>query len=132
MPTIARLATVTTIEITSAMLRQRMKSRFVLSGTSFRSFIDASDMQNAGTLSLHPNGDEHPREIDGREHRGDDADHKDDGETADRPGTEVPHQHGGDDVGDVRVDDRRRGFLVARLDRIEALPPASLLLADAL
>src|SRR5215204_4368018 len=111
---------------------QRMKSMFVLSGTSFRSFIAASDVKHAGPLASHPQGDEHPREIDGREDRGDDADHKHDREAADRPGSEVPHEHRGDDVRDVCVEDRGRGFPVARLDGVERLSSAPLLLAYSL
>src|SRR5262245_3558476 len=88
-PTMAKLAIVTTIEMTSARLRQRMKSRLVLSGTSFRSFMCASDMQYARPLAPHPDGDEHSREIDGSEHRRDDSDHQYDGKAPDRARAEV-------------------------------------------
>src|SRR5688572_11460939 len=85
-----RLATVASIDRISARLRHRMKSMFVLSGTSFRSFIfQASDMQFARPLAAHPEGDEHSREVHGREDRSDDADHQDDGEPADGAGAEV-------------------------------------------
>src|SRR5215211_5400950 len=127
-----RLATVRTTDSRRPTFRQRMKSMFVLSGTSFRSFIAASDVKHAGPLASHPQGDEHPREIDGREDRGDDADHKHDREAADRPGSEVPHEHRGDDVRDVCVEDRGRGFPVARLDGVERLSSAPLLLAYSL
>jgi hypothetical protein len=39
-PTVTRLATVAMIDRISAILRHPMKSRLVLSGTSFKSFID--------------------------------------------------------------------------------------------
>ena len=133
-PTSARLATVAMIDRTSARLRQRMKSMLVLSGTSFSSFIGPVPqmLSTRGPLALDPERDQHPGEVDRGEHRGDDADHQHDREAADRAGAEIEHQHGGDDVGDVGVEDRGRGFLVARLERVEHLAAAPLLLADAL
>src|SRR5688572_21012616 len=131
-PTSNRLATVSNSDSMSPTLRQRMKSMFVLSGTSFRSFISASDMQHARTLPPHPKGDEHPREVHGREDRSDDADHQHHGKPADWARPEVPHEHGRDDVRDVCVEDRGRGFLVARFDRVERLAAAPLLLAYSL
>src|SRR5918997_1392290 len=95
-PTTTRLATVTSIDSASARLRQRMKSRFVLSGTSFSSRILTSDIEHARPLPPHPEGHQHSRKIDSSKDRGDDSDHEDDREAPDRSGAEVPHQHGRD------------------------------------
>src|SRR5438132_11515790 len=98
------------IERISARLRQRMKSMFVWSGTSFRSFIaPTSNVQFARAGAADPQRYQHAGEIDGGEHRGDDADEQHDGEAAHRPRTEISHDSGGNDVGHVGVEDRAKG-----------------------
>src|SRR5690242_20533714 len=119
---------------TSATLRQRMKSRFVFSGTSFRSFIwlIASNVQFARTRAADPQRDQHAGEIDGGEHRRNDADQKHDREAADRSRAEIGHDRSRDDVGDVGVENGAESFLVAGLDRVEQPPPAPDFLAYSL
>src|SRR5687767_6233042 len=134
-PTMARLAMVAISDRTSARLRHRMKSMLVLSGTSFKSFMSSDpplDVERLWPGAPNPQNDQHPGEIDRRVDRCDDADQKHDGEAADRSRPEIEHQGGRDRVGDIGVENRGRGFPVARFQGVEHPPPAAQFLADSL
>src|SRR5689334_18992255 len=106
-------ATVAISDSTSARLRQRMKSMFVWSGTSLSSFISrASNVERPRACAADPERNQHAREIDGGEHRGDDADEEHDREAADRARTEIGHNRRRDDVGHVGVEDGAEGLVI--------------------
>src|SRR5215471_17387272 len=110
--------TVTISDSTNAMLRQRMKSRLVWSGTSFSSFIvQALNMQFARPDAPDPQRHQHAGEIDRGEHRGHNADQQDHGETAYRAGAEISHDRRRYDMGHVGVENRPEGLVIAGLDR---------------
>src|SRR4249919_2862739 len=104
-PTSTRLPTVAMIDRMRAILRHFMNSMLVLSGTSLSSFmwLFPLDVDGARALGLDPQRHQHPGEIHRREYRRDDADQQHDREAADRAGTEIHHQRGGDGVGDIGV-----------------------------
>jgi hypothetical protein len=54
---------------------------------------------------------------------GGDADHHHDREAAHRAGAEVEEQQAGNHVGDVGIEDRGAGFVIAVLDRVHHPPP---------
>ena len=76
--------------------------------------------------------DQAAREQHRREHRGQDAEAVHHGEAAHRPGAEREQRDAGDQRGDVGVEDRAPGALVAGVDRRLRRGAAAQLLADAL
>ena len=110
-----------------------MKSMFVWSGTSFRSFIEQPQIcSSRGPGAADPKRNQHAGEIDRGEHRGDDADQQHDREAAHRARAEIGHDRGRDDVGDVGVENGAERLAVAGLDRVDQPSPAADFLADSL
>src|ERR1043165_3878452 len=130
--TSAIAAAVTRIERTSAKFRYFMNARLVLSGTSFsRRMSRSSNMQFFGPRLADPERDHHAGDVDRGEHRGERHPHEDDGKATHRPRAEIEHQHGRDDIGDVRVENGGRGLAIARFKRVMEAAAPPLLLPDA-
>src|SRR3954447_16123984 len=145
-------------EIGKLMRRKRVKSKCVLSGTmrsggsrsSTATTVSAtirtpspiriqwvtknsvSDRHGLRPLPSHPAGDDQPGQRERGEHRGDDADAERHGEAAHRPGADVKQHRGGDEGGDVGIQDGRQRALEAGVDRGNRVAPAAQFLADAL
>src|SRR5665213_4463415 len=106
------------------MRRKRMKSNLVSSGTmrsrrtyfSLRMILSENRFPLFGIMRVplnrnalgappaHPGGDDQPRQGEGGEHRGDDADAERDGKAAHRPGADIKQHRSGDEGGDVGVE----------------------------
>src|ERR1700730_18067227 len=83
-------------------------------------------------LPSHPARDDQAGERERGENRGDDADAKRHGEAAHRPGADIEQHGGGDEGGDVGIQNRRQRALEAGVDRGNRSAPAAQFLADAL
>lgn len=103
--------------------RHLRKPILVLSGTSFKSFMVrplASNIQDLfRTGALDPARHPHPCKGHCREHRCHDADHQNHGKAADRARAKDEEQHSGNDVGDIRVENRTARFLITIFDGLD-------------
>ena len=116
------------------MLRHRMKSMLVLSGTSLSSFM-VSALKCAGRAGAWRG----PRAATSMRVKLTAVNTEvtmpiisTTAKPRTGPDPNMIHDRRGDDVGDVGVENRGRGFLVAGVDRVEDLAAAPLLLADSL
>src|ERR1700676_3965853 len=146
-------------EIGKLMRRKRGKSKCVLSGT-IRS--DGSQPKQLTTVStairtpsemrtkcvtvdsgfsnrhalrpLPPHPGRHDQAGQGKcgKNRGNDADAERHGEAAHRPGADIEQHRGGDESGDVGIEDGRQRALEAGVDGRDRIAPAAQFLADAL
>src|SRR3954464_12776991 len=91
-----------------------------------------SDRHGLRPLPSHPAGDDQPGQRERGEHRGDNADAKGHGKSAHRPGADVEQHRGGDEGGDVGIQNSRQRALEAGVDRGDRVAPATQLLADSL
>src|SRR3984893_12339927 len=146
-------------EIGKLMRRKRVKSKCVLSGT-IRSdgkipstlTTDSTAMRTPSPMRIkcvtagsacsnryalrplppHPASYDQPGKRKRREHRGDDADAERHGEATHRTGADIEQHGGGDEGGDVGVQDRRQRALEAGVDRGNRVASAAQFFADAL
>src|SRR5580704_5781286 len=138
------------------MRRKRMKSNRVSSGTIRRrrtgllskkvyvfehdlirkpvsTFRDhALDRNRARPPQPHPVGHDQTGQREGGEQAGEDADAKRHGKAAHRPGADIEQHRGGDEGGDVGIEDGGEGAGEAGIDGIDGAAAAADLLADAL
>src|SRR6476659_2735898 len=144
-------------EIGKLMRRKRVKSKCVLSGTTRRAGSRPSALTTLSTtitmpspirtkcvtsafldrhavrpLPSHPGGDDQAGQLKGSENRGDDADAERHGKTTDRTGADIEKHGGGDEGGDIGVEDRRQRALEAGVDRGNRVAAAAQFLPDAL
>src|SRR5258707_8708978 len=83
-------------------------------------------------LPPHPTRDDQAGEQKRGENRGDDADAERHGKTAHRPGADIEQHRGGDEGGDVGIENRRQRPLESGVDRGNRVAAAAQFLADAL
>src|SRR6202162_2249446 len=108
---------------------QRRKSMLVWRKSS----ITASDRKGVDVLPPAVlELEDRVRNEDGGEDRDEEADDERNGESLDRPRSELEEEDRRDDDGDVRVDDRREGLGETVLDRRLRRAPGAQLLTDAL
>ena len=84
------------------------------------------------TPPAHPGGDDQARDGEGGEHGGDDADAERDGKAAHRPGADIKQHRGGDEGGDIGVENGRERAAEAGVDRVDRRAAAAHFFADAL
>src|SRR6267154_2380357 len=84
-----------------------MRTKCVTAGSAF------SNRHGLRPLPSHPRCDDQAGKRECGENRGDDADAERDGETAHRPGADVEQHGGGDEGGDVGLEDCRQSALEA-------------------
>src|SRR3990172_6415760 len=92
-------------EIGKLMRRKRMKSNLVSSGT-MRSRRNGILLDGNALRAPPPDpvGDDQSRYGEGGEHGGDDADAERDGEAAHRTGADIEQHRGGDEGGDIGIE----------------------------
>ena len=83
-----------------------------------------------GTERLQPHHREPASDDEGREHRGHDTDGQCDGEAFHRSRTEKVKNNGRDQGCDVRIENRRKGALIAGLNGCQGRAPIALFFAD--
>src|SRR6476620_3020868 len=128
-------------EIGKLMRRKRVKSKCVLSGTMRSDGSKPSALTTLSTtitipspirtkcvtsafldrhavrpLPSHPGGDDQAGQLKRGENRGDDADAERHGKTADWTGADIEQHGGGDEGGDIGIQNRRQRALEARVD----------------
>ena len=84
-----------------------------------------------GAPPAHPRGDDQPRQGEGGEHRGDDADAERDGKAAHRPGADIKQHRGSNEGGDVGVENGGERAAEASVDGVDRRASAAHFLADA-
>src|SRR6202171_6441424 len=146
-------------EIGKLMRRKRVKSKCVLSGTIRSDGSRPSALTTVSTamrtpspmrtkcvtagsafsnrhalrpLPPHPGRHDQAGKRKRGENRGDDADAERHGEAAHRPGADIEQHRGGDEGGDIGIQDRRQRALETGVDRGNRVAPAAQFLADAL
>src|SRR6266403_4765960 len=103
-----------------------MRTKCVTAGSAF------SNRHGLWPLPSHPTRDDQAGKRKRGENRGNDADAERDGEAAHRPGADVEQHGGGDEGGDVGIEDCRQSALEAGVDRRNRRASAAQFLADAL
>src|SRR6202047_58392 len=146
-------------EIGKLMRRKRVKSKCVLSGTIRSDGNRPSTLTTVSTamrtpspirtkcvtagsgfsnrhalrpLPPHPGRHDQTGKRKRGKNRGDDADAERDGKAAHRTGADIEQHRGGDEGGDVGIQDRRQRPLEAGVDRRNRVASAAQFLADAL
>src|SRR5262252_3803422 len=126
-----------TAEIGKLTRRKLMKSKLVSSGTMRRrcTFLVPNGRLNRHGLvahHAHPPRHDQSRHGEGSEQGGDDADPECNGESANRAGADEEQHRGGDERGDVGVQNGGKRAGKPGVDRSNGCAPMAHLLADAL
>src|ERR1700732_1748317 len=103
-----------------------MRTKCVTAGSAF------SNRHGLRPLPSHPARDDQTGKRERGENRSDDADAERDGEAAHRAGADVEQHGGGDEGGDVGIEDCRQSALEAGVDRRNRRASAAQFLADGL
>src|SRR5918995_4376810 len=101
------------------MRRKRMKSNLVSSGTMRRSFTPTSDRNGPRAPPAEPDGDNQPRQRERSEDRCDDADAERHCKAAHRTGADIEQNSGGDEGGDVGVENRCQSAAESCIKRVD-------------
>src|SRR6476469_4444946 len=142
-------------EIGKLMRRKRVKSKCVSSGTIRSDGNRPSALTTLSTtitmpspirtkcvtsafldrhavrpLPSHPGCDDQAGQLKRGENRGEDADSERNGEAADRTGTDIEQHGGGDEGGDIGIQNRRQRALEARVDCGNRVAAAAQFLPD--
>src|SRR3954465_9757186 len=102
----SRSSTATTVS-TAMRTPSPMRTRCVTKGSAF------SNRHALRPLPSHPASDDQAREQERGENRGDNADTERHGEAAHRPGADIEQHRGGDEGGDVGIENGRQRALEA-------------------
>src|SRR3954453_5149423 len=121
----SRSSTATTVS-TAIRIPSPMRIQWVTKGSAF------SDRHALRPFPPYPGRNDQAGQRKRGENRGDDADAKRHGKTAHRSGADVEQHCGGDEGGDVGIQDRRQRALEAGIDRRNRVTAAAEFLADAL